>query len=337
VASQNVFLGLPITLMQEETAWLVLQGTSMTNLHTLYIRRQISGRADRQGIAHLVPLPTSPLVGLPPKADIEAYNAARQARIRAQQQRQRAIEEQKSREGKAKFAAAGEAARAKREARAKAKADKERARRIAEGEIVDDIESQGGTEVKPAAEPVPISNSALTTNDTPPEPAPVSSLEPISGTHFHTIPPVPFFPPSTLPRSADAITSLPHPLFPFPSSERDRALVSTFSHLHDRGLRVGLGPRFGGEYLVYPGDYLRYHAHFTSQVIVDDEPITPGQIVAWGRLGTGTKKAGLLCCWTPSEKCEPMESEETGDGDHEQVDADLGEVEFYSLEWASFG
>jgi tRNA-splicing endonuclease subunit Sen34 len=80
---------------------------------------------------------------------------------------------------------------------------------------------------------------------------------------------------------------------------------------------MGLGPRFGGEYLIYPGDYLRYHAHFTSQVIVGEEAIKPTEIVAWGRLGTGTKKAGLICC---------VEGE-----------AGEGEVSFYSLEWANFG
>ena len=34
---------------------------------------------------------------------------------------------------------------------------------------------------------------------------------------------------------------------------RDRALLDTFTALHERGYRIGLGPRFGGEYLVYPG------------------------------------------------------------------------------------
>jgi tRNA-splicing endonuclease subunit Sen34 len=49
--------------------------------------------------------------------------------------------------------------------------------------------------------------------------------------------------------------------------------------------------------------------------------------VAWGRLGTGTKKAGLLCCWEAPEE----EGEVGGEGDK------VGEVDFYSLEWASFG
>ena len=115
---------------------------------------------------------------------------------------------------------------------------------------------------------------------------------------------------------------------------------------------MGLGPRFGGEYLIYPGDYLRYHAHFTSQVIQHDEFIKPMEIVAWGRLGTGTKKAGLICCVTSEstrselDGPEKKERSESGDRkrdsekdvDHEQVnEEEKGGVEFYSLEWANFG
>jgi tRNA-splicing endonuclease subunit Sen34 len=127
--------------------------------------------------------------------------------------------------------------------------------------------------------------------------------------------------PDLTPRTPATLAS---PAFPFPATLRDAAVADAFSALHERGLRMGLGPRFGGEYLVYPGDYLRYHAHFTSQVIVRDEPIRPAELVAWGRLGTGTKKAGLLCCW-----------DDGGSGEEEAKGK--GEVEFYSLEWANFG
>ena len=96
---------------------------------------------------------------------------------------------------------------------------------------------------------------------------------------------------------------------------------------------MGLGPRFGGEYLIYPGDYLRYHAHFTSQVVKGDDCIKPMEIVAWGRLGTGTKKAGLICC--VPDPGSGFESEAEGEGEGGKVKEDG--VEFYSLEWANFG
>ena len=167
-----------------------------------------------------------------------------------------------------------------------------------------------------------------------PAPAAGSGSGGYSSGHFHTIPSHPPIPPLSL--SSSTITSLPHPLFPFPQTARHRALLKTFTDLLGLGYRVGLGPRFGGEFLIYPGDYLRYHAHFTSQVIVDDQPILPAELVAWGRLGTGTKKAGLICC-TTSTSDYPGKHRGTDDEGEGGEDGDKGRVEYYSLEWANFG
>lgn len=240
---------------------------------------------------------------MPDERTLEEYNDARVARIRAQESRNRQAAEKKAIVGKEAFQKGGDAARAKREARAKAKAEKERAQREAEGILFGEEVPQESTPdtVTPQTETIPIESS---------------------GGHFHTVQAMPTFPELSL---SESITKLPHPLFPFPNTARDQALLTTFKTLADNGLRVGLGPRFGGEYLVYPGDYLRYHAHFTSQVLVRDECLKPTEIVAWGRLGTGTKKAGLICCW------------DDGKGEIEGEAADMGEVDFYSLEWANFG
>lgn len=242
------------------------------------------------GIAHLVPVNPNPTHSLPTSAEVQKYSAERVRRLRELEASMRDLEVENARKAKAKFTQAGEAAAAKREARARIRAEKA---------------AKGGVELFEPEEPAPTS-----------KPIAKTSLEPLRGTHFHDIAPHPHFPAlAHLP----SITSLPHPLFPFPSSARDRALLATFTRLLSLDLRVGLGPRFGGEFLVYPGDYLRYHAHYTSQVVVGEEAIRPAEIVAWGRLGTGTKKAGLICC---------REEEEGGEEDG---------VEFYSLEWANFG
>ena len=109
---------------------------------------------------------------------------------------------------------------------------------------------------------------------------------------------------------------------------------------------MGQGVKFGGEFLVYPGtpraaslapptpssrslmltlalplgDPLRYHSHFvTTTLPTPTTPIRPLELVAWGRLGTATKKAHLVCC---------VDSDE---GEAQ------GEVQCYSLEWANFG
>ncbi|TYJ57712.1 hypothetical protein B9479_001566 [Cryptococcus floricola] len=278
VSQQNGFLGLPMTLMQEETAFLL-----------------------QEGIAHIVPL--NPTPGPPSKATIAAHTAARIARVRALEEKAAAEEVKRQAESRKLFDQGGEKARLKREARAKAKAEKAKAAGAEEPFGEGAVEQKEVKEVKEKPK-----------------------TQTVSPGHFHIVPAHPVV--SSEASSSSTITSLPHPLFPFPSTPRHHALLSAFSRLSSLSYRVGLGPRFGGEWLVYPGDYLRYHAHFTSQVIVRDEPIKPQEIVAWGRLGTGTKKAGLICCWDDGKR-----GDEAVDENREKE----GEVEFYSLEWANFG
>ncbi|KAK4685665.1 tRNA-splicing endonuclease subunit Sen34, partial [Tremellales sp. Uapishka_1] len=281
VSQQNGFLGLPMTLMQEETAYLV-----------------------QQGIAHLVPLATTPL--LPTPEAVEQNTHARMKKYRALEEAARAEMQKRETDRKKQFEKAGELAKEKREKRARAKAEAEAAAAmlVEEGSL-------GDASLIPTSTAPPL---------TPPEP-PLATAS--TSLQFHAVPSHPLFPPRSSP-----ITSVPHALFPFPQTARERALVGIFTSLQRQNLRIGLGPRFGGEYLVYPGDYLRYHAHFTSQILVRDECLKPTEIVAWGRLGTGTKKAGLICCWDDGAR---EDEDEIVGGDKEE------RIEYYSLEWANFG
>jgi len=102
----------------------------------------------------------------------------------------------------------------------------------------------------------------------------------------------------------------------YPSTRLERASCRVFRDLWERGYFLGSGLKFGGEFLVYPGDPLRYHSHFVASVIESPSTaIRPMEIVAHGRLGTATKKAHLLCGWD----------------EHAQ------EVTYFSIEWAGFG
>jgi tRNA-splicing endonuclease subunit Sen34 len=235
------------------------------------------------------------------------------------------------------FAKGGDKAKAKREERARAKAAK---KGVPEenGLFTPDPQIEGEGE-----------GSRLDTKQMTLAPSSITNKgkqQPSPG-YFHT---VPSLPPSlpTASTTTNRVSTIPNPLFPFPTTPQQKANLQTFTSLSSLSYRMGLGPRFGGEYLIYPGDYLRYHAHFTSQVVLHDEFIKPMEIVAWGRLGTGTKKAGLICCVSSeSERSELDEQEkERGDRiraseddlDHEPVsDEEKGGVEFYSLEWANFG
>ncbi|KAK0210586.1 hypothetical protein DFS33DRAFT_1404682 [Desarmillaria ectypa] len=105
-------------------------------------------------------------------------------------------------------------------------------------------------------------------------------------------------------------------IWDYPSNLHERAKCGVFRSLWEQGYFMGGGIKFGGDYLVYPGDPMRYHSHFTATVI--DSPwsaLQPMEIVAHGRLGTATKKAHLICCWDDEKK----------------------EVTTMSIEWAGFG
>lgn len=86
------------------------------------------------------------------------------------------------------------------------------------------------------------------------------------------------------------------PIFAYPSTELEVASVGLFEHLvGSKGLWCMNGLRFGGAFAVYPGDPLRYHSHYTAQLVLKDEQIALTSLVANGRLGTAVKKTHLLC------------------------------------------
>jgi len=67
-----------------------------------------------------------------------------------------------------------------------------------------------------------------------------------------------------------------------------------YAHLHGLGYFLSPGLRFGCQYLVYPGDPLRFHSHFLAVGVDWDQEIDLMDIVGGGRLGTGVKKGYLL-------------------------------------------
>ncbi|RXK41355.1 hypothetical protein M231_01260 [Tremella mesenterica] len=332
VSQQNAFLGLPLILMSEETAYLI-----------------------SEKIAHLIPV--QPISQLPSKVNIETRTLERVRKLEELAKKTEQAKERKIKMGRERMEKGGEEVKRKREERAKLKALK-----LLKGK---DQEESGFFQDSSSPTPTITFSPDITqtiksdfqtrftdekiidrgeVGNTGEENIKVEKGKvDITNPHFHSIPSHPLSPLSSLSLQSP-ITSLPHPLFPFPSTPRDHALLATFKTLQKKGFRMGLGPRFGGEYLIYPGDYLRYHAHFTSQVILPEDCIKPSELVAWGRLGTGTKKAGLLCCWTgqrpDGEKIiEEIEgtSREAGKKENGNEGEEKEEVEFYSLEWANFG
>lgn len=72
------------------------------------------------------------------------------------------------------------------------------------------------------------------------------------------------------------------------------ASYALFKHLYKEGYFLSPGLRFGCQFLVYPGDPLRFHSHFLAVGADWDEDIDLLDMVGGGRLGTGVKKSWLI-------------------------------------------
>ncbi|KAM6224453.1 tRNA-splicing endonuclease subunit Sen34 isoform 2-T2 [Rhynchocyon petersi] len=85
-----------------------------------------------------------------------------------------------------------------------------------------------------------------------------------------------------------------------------------YKDLWERGFFLSAAGKFGGDFLVYPGDPLRFHAHYIAQCWAADDDIPLQDLVSAGRLGTSVRKTLLLCSPQPD-----------------------GKVVYTSLQWAS--
>lgn len=68
-----------------------------------------------------------------------------------------------------------------------------------------------------------------------------------------------------------------------------------FRDLRAQGFYMTSAGKFGGDFLVYPGDPLRFHAHFIALCLAEDEAMNLLDILAVARLGSNVKKTVLLC------------------------------------------
>lgn len=78
-------------------------------------------------------------------------------------------------------------------------------------------------------------------------------------------------------------------------SLRRDARYQVFRDLRGRGFYLTSAGKFGGDFLVYPGDPLRFHAHFIAVCLSLEDAVCPLDVLAVARLGSNVKKTVLLC------------------------------------------
>ncbi|XP_008313723.1 tRNA-splicing endonuclease subunit Sen34 [Cynoglossus semilaevis] len=85
----------------------------------------------------------------------------------------------------------------------------------------------------------------------------------------------------------------------WPTRQRDGprcdARYRVFRDLKGRGFYLTSAGKFGGDFLVYPGDPLRFHAHFIAVCLDLEESMCLLDVLAVARLGSNVKKTVLLC------------------------------------------
>ncbi|UZJ53392.1 hypothetical protein CBS101457_002712 [Exobasidium rhododendri] len=135
-------------------------------------------------------------------------------------------------------------------------------------------------------------------------------------------------------------------LWQYPRTADQRARCAAFEALKAKNYYLGKGLRFGGDFVVYPGDPLRYHSHFTATVQTTPQSLISAQeLIAAGRLGTAVKKAHLLCSVRSAStvadgndhNVEGAALQRKLEGLEDNLEQSWGEVDFVSLTWAGFG
>lgn len=246
ISQQNIFLGLPLSLMPEEVVVLVENGTSSdeTLRTVLDASRLVPTRADAAftsslacpGVAVLID--DTQATRPPSTEEISAETATFIADIRAQQQE--LIRDDAERRANAHKIVLSEKDRIKRDARIKAKQEKAAANRaaaLAAGEIV---EGENDTAIveEVASKPPPVAASVIAAYQvfTPPTSEGLPYYHPEDVTY------------ETLEAAREA------GVWTYPSTLEERSEAGVFRALWERGYFMGVGLKFGGKLLVYPGE-----------------------------------------------------------------------------------
>uniref|UniRef100_A0A8D0B667 tRNA-splicing endonuclease subunit Sen34 n=1 Tax=Salvator merianae TaxID=96440 RepID=A0A8D0B667_SALMN len=83
--------------------------------------------------------------------------------------------------------------------------------------------------------------------------------------------------------------------WPYAGQREHEIRYCIFRNLWERGYYITSGSKFGGDFLVYPGDPMRFHAHYIALCLSKDAPLSLCDVISAGRLGTNVKKTVLLC------------------------------------------
>ncbi|KAL5272041.1 hypothetical protein ACHWQZ_G000297 [Mnemiopsis leidyi] len=81
----------------------------------------------------------------------------------------------------------------------------------------------------------------------------------------------------------------------FDLSDSEKMRLVALQDLRRRNYLVTSGTKFGGDFLVYPGDPLVYHAYFVVKVVAKSSRMKANELLAFSRLASSVKKVAVIC------------------------------------------
>lgn len=80
----------------------------------------------------------------------------------------------------------------------------------------------------------------------------------------------------------------------YPKTPLETLKCRVFKDLWEQGLYLTAGSKFGGHFLAYPGEPLRFHAFYVVIVALPEDDLSPLDLVRHARLATNTKKTYVI-------------------------------------------
>ncbi|XP_012937445.1 tRNA-splicing endonuclease subunit Sen34 [Aplysia californica] len=88
----------------------------------------------------------------------------------------------------------------------------------------------------------------------------------------------------------------------FPTTDKDILRYAVFKDLWKKGYYLTSGAKFGGDFLVYPGDPARFHSHYIAVCMEQHQEIPVLDVISMGRLASNVRKTTILCSITRRNK-----------------------------------
>lgn len=80
----------------------------------------------------------------------------------------------------------------------------------------------------------------------------------------------------------------------FPVAQQEILRYKTFKDLWEKGYYITSGHKFGGDYLVYPGDPVKFHAQFIVLCRDSASEMFGSDLISCGRMGCSTRKTFII-------------------------------------------